>query len=134
VALSTPLVVGGGRSHPRPLGVVRPPPKAPNPFFFSFFLPFGVAGPPLGWPPPRACWGLRPPHTGRMGHPQNPFSLFFFFFFFLAIWGWPDYPLGQGGSPAGWFGGGRTTPMAKGVVRPPLFPLFFFFFNNYLYF
>jgi hypothetical protein len=36
---------------PRPLGVVRPPPKAQNPFFLSFFFfwPFEVAG-----PPPRA--------------------------------------------------------------------------------
>jgi hypothetical protein len=52
-----------GQSHPRPLGVVRPPLKAQYPFFLFFF--------------------------------------FFFFFFF-----WP-------------FGGGQTTPLGMGVVRPP---------------
>ena len=56
----------------------------------------------------------------------------FFFFFFFKKKGWKlgGHPLGQKGvvwpphfwprsHPHGWSGGGRTTPMAKGVVRPP---------------
>jgi hypothetical protein len=57
--------VWGGRSHPRPLGVVRPPPKVQKPFFlFFFFWPFGVAGPPpwpWGWfDHPRPAVGVAP--------------------------------------------------------------------------
>jgi hypothetical protein len=53
--------------------------------------PFGVAE-----STPRSLRVVRPPPKG-----QNPFFFFFFFFFFWA------------------FGGGWTTPLAMGVVRPP---------------
>jgi hypothetical protein len=89
--------VWGVQSHPRPLGVVRPPPKSPKPifrfffffFFFFFVWPFGLARPPpwaWGWlDHPRSVVGVapttRPPHFGQGVAPK--FHLFFFFFFFF---------------------------------------------------
>jgi hypothetical protein len=58
---------GGG---PRPLGVVRQPPKAQNPFSFLFFFwAKGVVWPPLDWP-----WGwLQPPLGQKWGGQTTPF-------------------------------------------------------------
>jgi hypothetical protein len=76
---------GVAESTPRSLGVVRPPPKGPNPFFFFGLL--GVAGPPP-WP-----WGwFDHPQTGRGGGSSHPrflpppppfFNIFLFLFSFL---------------------------------------------------
>jgi hypothetical protein len=86
--------------RPWPKGVVRLPPLAKTakriPFFF-FVAFWGWLDRPPPWP------------RGWFGHPhkpkrQNPFSFFFFFFFLF------------------FFGGGRATPLAIGVVRPPLDP------------
>jgi hypothetical protein len=131
VASATPYrPYGGGRSHPRPLGVVRPPRKAKKKKKTGK-MGFGL----WGWPDhplgPRAGFGHHLPVVGGgRSHPQalgggpatpkipNPF---FPFFFFLA------------------FRGGRTTPKGLGWLRPPPygrygvagyldFFLFFFFF------
>jgi hypothetical protein len=117
---------GVAEATPRPLGVVRPPPKAQNPFFVFFFFwgggggggLLGVAGPPhwpwgpqtgrRGWPnPPPGPWGWS-------GHPQKA-KTHSSFFFFVGFWGWPDHPLGHGG--------GSTTPRpAVGVAPATLWP------------
>jgi hypothetical protein len=94
---------GGGRTTPRAWGWLQPPhtdcrgwPKPPiGPwgwfghlqthlvFFFFFFWPFGVAG-----PPPKAWGWLRAPHTSRMGWPKPPLG---------QKWGGPATPfLGKG--------------------------------------
>jgi hypothetical protein len=158
VASATPYrPYGGGRSHPRPLGVVRPPQKAQK-------KKGGGGGGGMGF----GLWGW-PDHPlgpgGGFGHPlpavgggfghlhalgggpatpkgQNPFFSFFFFFFFLGLLGWPDHPQRPGvasATPIRPVWGGRSHPLAKnGVVRPPHFwegggsshpdSLFFFFF------
>jgi hypothetical protein len=83
--------VGGGFGHLHALGGGPATPKGQNPFslfFFFFFWPFGVAG-----PPPKAWGGFGHPHTADMGWPKPPLGqkwggpatpiyLFFFFFFF----------------------------------------------------
>jgi hypothetical protein len=114
VASATPYrPYGGGRSHPRPLGVVRPPQKAQKKKK-SGKMGFGL----WGWPDHplghgggrshhlRPAGGVRshPQGLGWSGHPQRPkpiFPPFFFFFFFWAFWG------------------GRTTPKGLGWLRPP---------------
>jgi hypothetical protein len=117
---------GGGRTTPMAKGWVRPTPKAPPPQKKKQSMGFGllgVAGPPL-WP-----WGwFNHPQTGRGGGSSHPLAK-------NGVaratpWlkmGWPEPPplakppldflpffLGGGA-----FGGGRTTPLAMGVVRPP---------------
>jgi hypothetical protein len=107
-----PLGPGGGFGHhhtahmgvasatPRPLGVVRPPPKSQTHFFrFFFFLAFrgGRTTPKgLGWlrPPPYGRYGVaghplaknevvRPPHFLGKGWLQPPRFLPFFSLLFL---------------------------------------------------
>jgi hypothetical protein len=74
VASTTPYSqYGMAKATPRPLGVVRPPPKAQNPFLFFVFFFFGNLG--VAGPPPKA---KRPP-------PLFSVSLFFFFFFFFFL-------------------------------------------------
>jgi hypothetical protein len=157
VASATPFQpYGGGRSHPRPLGVVRPPRKAKKKRKGK--MGFGL----WGWlDHPQGHGGGRSHHLrpagGVRSHPQalggglatpkipNPF--FSFFFFFLAFQGGRTTPKGLG-----WLRpppydryGVAGHPLAKnGVVRPPHFlgkgwlqsprflPLFFFF--NFLLF
>jgi hypothetical protein len=139
---------GGGRSHPRPLGVVRPPRKAKKKRKKkkekNGFGILEVAG-----PPPRAWGWLRTPPTGRRGwpkppprawgwsgHPQNPKPIFFVFFFGLS--GWPDHPqrpgvasatpirpVWGGRPPLGQKWGGPATPFFGQGVAPSFF--FFFF-------
>jgi hypothetical protein len=109
--------VGGGRTTPKGLGWLRPPPTTT----------------------PRPLCGC-----GRRGW-LSAQTHFVFFFFSWWLSGWPDHPQRPGGGfghpiPAVW--GGRSHPLAKkGVVRPPYFwargwlqpplispPPFFFFF------
>jgi hypothetical protein len=155
VASATPYrPYGGGRSHPRPLGVVRPPQKAQKKKKIkggNGFWPLGVAGPPpraWGWlrtPPAGRRWWLRPPPCPRgwSGHPQRPKPIFSFFFFFLGpfgvarpppkAWGGFGHPhtagMGWPKPPLGQKWGGPATPLlGRGWLQPPRFPLFFFFF------
>jgi hypothetical protein len=132
VASATPYrPYGGGRSHPRPLGVVRPPRKAKKKKRKNGFWPLGVAG-----PPPRAWGWLRTPPTGRRGWPkatprplgvvrpppksQTHFFCFFFFFF---------WPFGVAGPPPkAWGGFGHPHTAGMGWPKPPRFLPFFFFF------
>jgi hypothetical protein len=68
---------------PKPLEVVRPPPKIQNPFFVFFFCfggPFGG-----GRTTPLGLGVVRPPQTGRGGdssHPRFSYVSFLLFFFF----------------------------------------------------
>jgi hypothetical protein len=88
--------VWGGRSHPRPLGVVGHPKKSKTHFsFFFFFFFFGLAF----WVSRTTPLGLgvvRPPQIGCGGSSSHPapilangmapdfhLSFFFFFFFFF---------------------------------------------------
>jgi hypothetical protein len=143
VASATPYrPYGGGRSHPRPLGVVRPPQKAPPQKKRGGGMGFGL----WGWPDhPLGHGGGRSHHLrpagGVRSHPQalgggpatpkgqNPFPPPPPFFW--AFWGGRTTPKGLGwlrpppygrygvASP---YGGGRSHPLAKnGVVRPPHF-------------
>jgi hypothetical protein len=139
VASATPYrPYGGGRSYPRPLGVVRPPQKAQKKKKKkgkNGFWPLGVAGPPpraWRWPKPpptagRGCPKPPPGPRGWSGHPQRPKPIFplFSFFFFLGLLGWPDHPQRPGvasATPIRPVWGGRSHPLAKnGVVRPPHF-------------
>jgi hypothetical protein len=113
VAGATPTA-GLGVVEPPPMakGVVRPPPKAPkkkkkNEKWILVFWgwPDHPQGPGGGFGHPKpAFWGGRiHPQVlgGGPATPKRPKSIFRFFFFFGA------------------FGGGRTTPLAMGVVRPP---------------
>jgi hypothetical protein len=99
VASATPIQpYGGGRSHPRPLGVVRPPRKAKKKKKTekNGFGILGVAGPPprVGWlcvvwplggrPPPKA-WGGRIRRYGVAGHPDFSLFLFFIFYFYFLL-------------------------------------------------
>jgi hypothetical protein len=76
--------VGGGRSHPKPLGVERPTSKDQNLFFF--FLAFshplshrgGSTTPKLAMGPLAKNGAVRPPHLGHRG--GSKFLLLFFFF------------------------------------------------------
>jgi hypothetical protein len=114
VASATPYrPYGGGRSHPRPLGVVRPPQKAQKKGGGgeNGFWPLGVAG-----PPPRAWRWPKPPPTAGRGCPKPP----------PGPRGWSGHP--QRPKPISppppplffWaFWGGRTTPKGLGWVRPP---------------
>jgi hypothetical protein len=84
------VVVGGGRSHPRPLGVVRPPPTAQTHFvfFFFFFLvafrggrshPQAFGG---GFGPPYQPYGVAEATPWpKMGWSSHLFFDFPFFFF-----------------------------------------------------
>jgi hypothetical protein len=139
VASATPYrPYGGGRSHPRPLRVVRPPQKAKKKKKKegkNGFWPLGVAGPPLGHgggfghPLPAVGGGFGHPHALGVVRPppkaKTHFFLLFFFFFFFGLLGWPDHPQRPGVASATpilpvW--GGRSHPLAKnGVVRPPHF-------------
>jgi hypothetical protein len=153
VASATPYrPYGGGRSHPRPLGVVRPPQKAQKKKKKKGKMGFGLWGWPdhplgpgggFGHPLPAVGGGFGHLHAlgGGPATPkgQNPF---FPFFFFLGLLGWPDHPQRPGvasATPIRPVWGGRSHPLAKnGVVRPPHFwegggsshpdSLFFFFF------
>jgi hypothetical protein len=96
----------GGRSHPRPLGVVRPPRKAKKnkKMGLGFWgWPDHPQGPGGGRKPPPTTgrWCPKPPPgpRGWSGHPQRPKPIFPFFFFA--------------------FRGGRTTPKGLGWLRPP---------------
>jgi hypothetical protein len=112
VASDTPYrSYGGGRSHPRPLGVVRPPRKAKKK---KKTKKMGLGF--WGWPDhplgPGGGFGHLHALGGGPATPkgQNPF---FPFFFFLAF---PDHPQRPG---LGWL---RPPPYDRyGVVRPPHF-------------
>jgi hypothetical protein len=161
VASATPYrPYGGGRSHPRPLGVVRPPPKKKGGKmgFGLWGWPDHPLGPGGGFGHPLAAVGGGFGHLHALGggpatpKGQNPFFPFFFFFFFLGLLGWPDHPQRPGvasATPIRPVWGGRSHPLAKnGVVRPPHFwegatPIpsssffsfsFLFFFNFLLFF
>jgi hypothetical protein len=136
VASATPYrPYGGGRSHPRPLGVVRPPRKATKKKKKkkrkNGFGILGVAGPPpraWGWlqpPPTTGRWWLKPPlgPWGWSGHPQNPKPIFPFFFFFF-------WPFGVAGPPPKAWGWLRPPPYGRYGVAPatPISSPFFFFF------
>jgi hypothetical protein len=136
---------GGGRSHPRPLGVVRPPRKAKKKKRKKWVWDFGGGfGHPL-----RPEGGVRS-HPQALGggpdHPQNPKPIFFvlFFFFFFAFrggrttpkgLGWPNGRYGVAGYPLAKNGVVRPPHfLGKGWLQPPRFLPFFFFFNFLLFF
>jgi hypothetical protein len=102
---------GGGRTTPMAKGVIRPPPKGRNPYFF--FLSFwGWPDHPLGHkggsttPRPAIGGGRIHPQAlgGGLATPKRPKLMLCFFVFCFFFWA---------------FGGGRTTPLAMRVVRPP---------------
>jgi hypothetical protein len=140
VAGATPYrLYGGGRSHPRPLGVVRPPRKAKKKKKKNEKNGFGILG--VAGPPPRAWGWLRTPPTGRRGWPKPPLA--------LGPWGWSGHPERPGvasATPIRPVWGGRHPLAKNGVVRPPHFLgkgwlqpprfllFFFFFFFNFLLF
>jgi hypothetical protein len=161
VASATPYrPYGGGRSHPRPLGVVRPPQKAQKKKNGkNGFWPLGVAGPPpraWRWPKPpptagRGCPKPPPGPRGWSGHPQRPKRIlsFFFFFFFGPFgvagpppraWGGFGHPhtasMGWPKPPLGQKWGSPATPFLGrgGSSHPDLLFFFFFFFNFLLFF
>jgi hypothetical protein len=114
----------GGFDHPYAQGGDLATLKRPTNKTKNGFRAFG------GGPTTPKGWGWLHPHTSRRGWPKpatpkspKPIFLGFFFFFFLAFWG------------------GQTTPLAMGVVRPPLDrpwgqlpPIFFFFVFCFLIF
>jgi hypothetical protein len=152
VASATPYwLYGGGRSHPRPLGVVRPPQKAQKKKkkkkmgFGLWGWPDHPLGPGGGFGHPLPAVGGGFGHLHALGggpatpKGQNPF----FFFFFVGpfgvagpppkAWGgfghphtagmgWPKPPLGQK------WGGSATPLLGRGWLQPPRFPLLLFFF------
>jgi hypothetical protein len=152
VASATPYrPYGGGRSHPRPLGVVRPPRKAKkkkkneNMGLGFWGWPDHPQGPRGGFGHPlRPLGGVPKPPLGPRGwsgHPQRPKPIFPFFFFFFF------WPFGVAGPPPKAWGGfghphtaGSATPWPKmgwsghpifgqGVApTTPRFPLLFFSF------
>jgi hypothetical protein len=149
VASATPYrPYGGGRSHPRPLGVVRPPQKAKKKKkgkwgFGLWGWPDHLLGPGGGFGHhlPVVGGGRKPPPGpwGWSGHPQNPKPIFaFFFFFFLAFRGGRTTPKGLGWlrPPLGQKWGGPATPIfwARGGSSHPDFFLFFFFFFFFFFF
>jgi hypothetical protein len=108
---------GDGFGHPlRPVGGVPKSPPGPRgwfghpqrpkpifPFFFFFFWPYRVAG-----PPPKAWGGFGHPHTAGSVTPWPKM-------------GWSGHPIsGQGVAPA--------TPRDS-----PFFFFFFFFFNSFFF-
>jgi hypothetical protein len=156
VASATPYrPYGGGRSHPRPLGVVRPPQKAQKKKkkgkmgFGLWGWPDHPLGPGGGFEHPLPAVGGGFGHLHALGggpatpKGQNPFSPFFFL---LGLLGWPDHPQRPGvasATPIRPVWGGRSHPLAKnGVVQPPHFwegggsshPHSFFFFFFLLFF
>jgi hypothetical protein len=155
VASATPYrPYGGGRSHPRPLGVVRPPQKAQKKKkkkTKECVLAFGG-----GWTTPQGHGGGRSHHLrpegGVRSHPQalgggpatpkgqNAFFRFFFFFFFGPFgvagpppkaWGGFGYPhtagMGWPKPPLGQKWGGPTTPLFGVAPATPISSFFFFF-------
>jgi hypothetical protein len=113
------------------MGVVQPP-------LYIFFLTRGGLATPIAQPPPdRLVWGWgwpNHPHGLRGGLANPEFFYFIFFLFLFLTWGGSTTlvcmyiyiyfnrgcsatPLGHG---VGQSGGGRTTPMAKGVASHPM--------------
>jgi hypothetical protein len=134
VASATPYrSYGGGRSHPRPLGVVRPPQKAKKKKkktkkiglgFWGWpdhpLGPGGGFGHPLGpgggfGHPLPAVGGVRshPQALGVVRPPPKSQTHFFRFFFFFGLSGWPDHPQRPGvasATPIRPVWGGRSHP------------------------
>jgi hypothetical protein len=83
---TTPKGLGVAEATPKPLEVVRPPPKIQNPFFVFFFFFFFFCGPfGGGRTTPLGLGVVRPPQTGRGGdssHPRFSYVSFLLFFFF----------------------------------------------------
>jgi hypothetical protein len=162
VASATPYrPYGGGRSHPRPLGVVRPPQKAQKKKKKKKKkekMGFGL----WGWPDhPLGHGGGRSHHLrpagGVRSHPQalgggpatqrpKPIPPPPLFFFFWAFWGGRTTPKGLGWlrpPPYGWYGVAKATPWPKmgwsghptfGKGVAPATPILLFFFLLFFFF
>jgi hypothetical protein len=126
-ASATPIRPVWGRSHPRPLGVVRPPRKATKKKKKKGKNGFGILG--GGRTTPKGLGWLRPPPTTVRPPPKSQTHFFLFFFWPFGVAGplhfWP-----RGGRPPhGQKCGGPTTPFFGQGVAPATRFLPFFFVN-----